>query len=214
MAAPSTPLECGVDEAGCGSLIGDLVAAAVILPPVFDHALLRDSKKLSAARRERAYDALLKSDAHIGVGVVRLDELNASSFGWARREVFQRALRALPVRPDAILVDGNGFFDGFEGIAHRCVVKGDSLHLSISAASIVAKVSRDASITEICNADPESAAIYGWASNMGYPSAHHLRAIKERGIDGRHRVKFRPCAAALVDSHDDRESPQMDASSL
>ena len=198
MTAPLTPYECGVDEAGCGSLIGDLVAAAVILPPDVDHALLRDSKKLSAVRRRLAYDAMRKSEAHIGVGIVRLDELNANSFAWARREVFQRALRALPVRPDTILVDGNGFFDGFDGIAHRCVVKGDRLHLSISAASIVAKVTRDASITELCNAHPESAAIYGWASNMGYPSAHHLCAIKETGIDSPHRVKFRPCAAALV----------------
>lgn len=186
--------EAGVDEAGCGSLIGDLVAAAVILPLGFDLAGVNDSKKLSAKRRANVYDRVMHA-ANVGIGRVSREEIDLRSLAWARRVVFTRALDALPASPPTIVVDGNGFFDGYANVPYECLVKADSTHASVAAASIVAKVTRDAQILTLCGEEPDVADNYGWASNMGYPTKKHLDAIAAFGVTHHHRLSFAPCKA-------------------
>lgn len=184
----------GVDEAGCGSLIGDLVAAAVVVPPGVEIEGLNDSKKLTPARRE-ALHAEIVGKCHVGRGVVTLEEINVQPFGWARRTVFQRALEDLArsTTPTSIVVDGNGFFEGFRGIPYELVVKADGKYEAVAAASIVAKVTRDADVAALAASHPELGERYKWASNHGYPTGPHLNALKEHGPSAFHRTSFRPC---------------------
>ena len=184
--------QAGVDEAGCGALMGDLVAAAVILPDGFDTRGVNDSKKLTHASRRRLYDRINES-AVVGVGRVSVDELNVLKFGDARRLVFQRAVAALATTPKEIIVDGTGFFDGFSGVPFKCVPKADGKYASVAAASIVAKVTRDDIVDNLCLIDHQSAQRYQWASNKGYPTAAHLKGIKTHGITTFHRRQFGPC---------------------
>lgn len=184
--------EAGVDEAGCGSLIGPLVAAAVILPDDFDVRGLNDSKKLSKTKREALYERIMSS-AHVGVGVVELDEINANRFSWARATVFQRALQELSKRPTSIVVDGPHFFDGFDDIPFQCRAKADAEYASVAAASVVAKCTRDAMIMSLSDAYTVDAERFGWRSNMGYPTRAHLQAIKIHGPTSHHRINFSPC---------------------
>ncbi len=189
--------EAGVDEAGCGSLIGNLVASAVILPDEFELDGVKDSKKLSGKRRKRVYDRIV-AQARVGVGVVTREEIDQFSFAWARREVFVRALDGLATpSPSSIVVDGNGFFDGYNDIPHECRVKADTTHASVAAASIVAKVVRDAQITALCEVNADLSDTYGWKTNMGYPTKKHLDAIKTHGITPHHRLSFGPCKRGL-----------------
>ena len=123
--------EAGVDEAGCGSLIGPLVAAAVILPEHFDTTGLNDSKKLSKKKRDNLF-AKIKEVAAVGVGIVTLDEINKEPFSWARRTVFMRALANLVTPPRSIVVDGTHFFDGYENIPFVCEAKADARHASVA----------------------------------------------------------------------------------
>lgn len=192
--------QAGVDEAGCGALIGDLVAAAVILPEHFDMTLLADSKKLTPARRARAFEAL-RNSASIGIGIVTLEEINTNPFGWARRVVFQRALDDLVSNigrlPASIVVDGTShFFDGFQNVPFECKPKADATHAAVSAASIVAKETRDASVLLECDRQEEMATRYAWRSNKGYPSAVHRQALREHGLTPYHRIHFGPCRDA------------------
>jgi ribonuclease HII len=184
--------EAGVDEAGCGSLIGNLVAAAVILPKDFDLNGVNDSKKLSAKRRSNLYDRIMRS-AKVGIGTVTREEIDCHSLGWARRIVFIRALDSLQCTPGSIVIDGNGFFDGYNNVPFECVVKADSTHASVAAASIVAKVTRDAQIHALCQSESQIAETYGWVSNMGYPTRQHINAIRANGTTLYHRMSFAPC---------------------
>ena len=194
----------GVDEAGCGALMGDLVAAAVCLPDAFDTTGIADSKRLSAKKRN-ALCARIRRDAHVGVGVVTLDEINATcsapgkGFGDVRRLVFQRAVAALvgSVTPTKIIVDGTGFFDGHADIPFECVARADATYSCVSAASIVAKTLRDEAVLRVCECDAALAERFGWPQNKGYPTAQHLAAIRAHGITAHHRASFGPCARAL-----------------
>ena len=189
--------EAGVDEAGCGSLIGPLVAAAVVLPPEFDLRGIADSKKLSASRRNALHDRIV-AGAQTGIGVVTLDEINRIPFGDARRLVFQRAVAALCEKepPASIVIDGTHFFDGFRAIPYELIAKADATHASVAAASIVAKTQRDRMIVDLCTTNAAADAVFHWSSNMGYPTAVHLAAIRENGITMHHRKHFAPCARA------------------
>jgi len=185
-----TGLVAGVDEAGRGSWAGPVVAAAVILDVKKIPAGIDDSKKLSAARRETLYDAIL-SCAHAGVGMATVDEIDALNILQASLLAMRRAVALLGVAPDIALVDGNRAPD------LPCKVKtitgGDGLSLSIAAASIIAKVTRDRMMKELAGEFPG----YGWETNMGYGTAAHQRALAKLGITPHHRRSFRPIRELL-----------------
>ncbi|MDR2412778.1 MAG: ribonuclease HII [Rickettsiales bacterium] len=179
-------LIAGVDEAGRGPLCGPVVAAAVIFPS-FDAdipVVIADSKQMTRVRRAAAYDWIM-SNCLVGVGLcsqVEIDELNIL---WASMLAMRRAVSALPETPDFALVDGNRMPDGITG---RAIVKGDSKSLSIAAASIIAKETRDKIMRDLAALFPQ----YGWDKNAGYPTAAHLQAIKKYGINQHYRKTFKP----------------------
>ena len=179
----------GVDEVGRGPLAGPVVAAAVILPMTGVPEGMDDSKKLSATARERLA-ALIRECALVGVGIVEAGEIDRINILQATMRAMALAVAALPARPGHVLVDGN-WLPPWDYPA-TAVVKGDGRSPSIAAASIVAKVARDA----IMVAAAESWPGYEWASNKGYGSAAHLRALAELGPTPFHRRSFAPVARA------------------
>lgn len=178
----------GVDEAGRGPLAGPVVAAAVILPPRRWPAGIADSKALCAARRE-ALSAALTGCARIGVGQASVAEIDQLNIYWATMLAMRRAIAALPCVPTLVLVDGNA--DPRCGTPTRTVVGGDGVCLSIAAASIIAKVARDAVMRELATAHPE----YAWLANKGYGTAAHHAALKAHGPTPHHRRSFAAVAA-------------------
>jgi ribonuclease HII len=180
----------GVDEAGRGPLAGPVVAAAVVLDPDCYPDGLNDSKVLTAARRE-ALLTMLRDCAAIGVGIASVDEIAALNILGATMLAMERAVTALARQPGHVLVDGNRAPRWAH--ATTTIVGGDALSLSIAAASIVAKVTRDALMTDLARGHPG----YGWASNMGYPTAEHRAALVRLGATIHHRAGFAPVAAVL-----------------
>ena len=181
----------GVDEAGCGPLAGPVVAAAVILPARGIPRGIDDSKRLSAAERARLHDRL-RGCAIVGVGVVEADEIDTLNIYWARMKAMELAVAALGVDPGHVLVDGNRLPRW--SLAATAIVGGDGLSLSIAAASIIAKHTRD----RIMLAHHESHPHYGWHTNMGYSAPAHLKALREHGPSPLHRRSFAPVAQALA----------------
>lgn len=179
-------IEAGCDEAGRGCLAGPVVAAAVILPPGVHLPGLNDSKKLSAARR-RELDLLIRDKAS-AYAIAHADsgEIDRINILQASITAMHRALEGLSTQPEHILVDGNRF-RAYPGIAHTCIVRGDSLYASIAAASILAKHYRDELMRNIALEYPQ----YGWEHNCGYPTVEHRRAIQEHGFTPYHRRSFR-----------------------
>ena len=175
---------CGVDEVGCGPLAGPVVSAAVILPKDCDILYLNDSKKLSENKREEIFDEIMEKAVSVGIGFAtpeRIDEINIRQ---ADFEAMRMALSKLSIEPDFIMVDGYPI----GGIDKKqiSIVKGDAKSASIAAASIVAKVTRDRLMSEYDTVFPG----YGFASNKGYGSAEHIKAIKEMGPTPIHRKTF------------------------
>ena len=186
----------GVDEVGRGPLAGPVVAAAVILPPKPPRSLLRDiddSKKLPAPARERL-DVEIRGCATVAIAEASVAEIDSVNILQAALLAMRRAVAALAVAPDMVLVDGNA--DPRFSIPCRMVVGGDGIHLSIAAASIVAKVFRDRMMTRLAEAHPE----YGWATNAGYGTPSHCNALKRFGPTAHHRVSFAPVREVLVTS--------------
>jgi ribonuclease HII len=182
----------GVDEVGRGPLAGDVVAAAVILDPARPLSGLRDSKKLSAARREQLAVQIRQQALAWSVAratVAEIDELNILQ---ASLLAMHRAVRGLQPQPVYVLVDGNRLprWD----YASEPVVKGDDRVAAIAAASILAKVQRDAELLELDRQYPG----YGFARHKGYPTAAHLAALRELGASAVHRRSFAPVKALLV----------------
>lgn len=173
----------GVDEAGCAPLAGPVVAAAVILPARGIPRGLDDSKKLSARERERLHGRLMDC-AVVGIGVVENDEIDVLNIYWARMKAMMLAVEALSVTPAHVLVDGNRLPRWSH--AATAIVGGDGISMSIAAASIVAKHTRDA----IMIAHAERWPMYDWISNKGYPAPKHLAALKEHGATPLHRRTF------------------------
>lgn len=176
----------GVDEVGRGPLAGPVVAAAVVLDPATSPDGLDDSKALTPRMREHLA-ACLAACAHIGVGVATVEEIDKINILQASFLAMCRAIDALPVRPDYLLVDGNRLPAELP-CAAQPVIKGDGLSLSIAAASIVAKTRRDRFMVGLAQQHP----FYGWERNMGYGTREHLMGLKSHGVTLHHRRSFRP----------------------
>jgi ribonuclease HII len=182
----------GVDEAGMGPLAGPIVAAAVVMPPETHVEGVADSKVLTAKERERLADAIRARALAVGVAVVDVDEIDRVNVYQAGLRALRRAVEALaPVVPGFVLVDGREI----PGIAmpQSAYPKGDAFVASIAAASIVAKVHRDA-LMRALDADHPG---YGFARHMGYGTPAHLRALRELGPCPVHRRSFAPVSALL-----------------
>ncbi len=178
---------CGIDEVGRGCLAGCVTAAAVVIPPGAEAALagVRDSKALSASRREELL-AVISGTCLVGIGHADVAEVDALNILQATFLAMTRAAAALPVRPDRALVDGNRVPPRL-GIPALAVVKGDARSLSIAAASVVAKVTRDRIMRELDAAFPG----YGWSDNAGYGAPAHIAGLSRIGVSPHHRRTFR-----------------------
>ncbi|PPC74885.1 ribonuclease HII [Pokkaliibacter plantistimulans] len=187
-------LVAGVDEVGRGPLFGDVVTAAVILDPNKPVAGLADSKKLSESRRERLYEQICAdalSYAIASASVAEIDELNILN---ATMLAMQRAIAALHIKPDYVMVDGNRCPQ--LNIPCEAVVGGDAKVEAISAASILAKVSRDRAMKEWAVTYPG----YGLEQHKGYPTVSHLQALRALGPTPLHRRSFAPVKKLLSDT--------------
>jgi ribonuclease HII len=176
---------CGIDEAGRGPWAGPVVAAAVILDPARVPRGIDDSKRLRPAAREELFQALLTC-ASIGVGAASVNEIDSINILQATMRAMERALAALPRAPGAALVDGNRL--PVLPCRAAAVVGGDRRSLSIAAASIVAKVTRDRMMRELSRDFPA----YGWERNKGYGTSTHAAALARHGVSPHHRLSFGP----------------------
>lgn len=188
---PHTHLVAGVDEVGRGPLVGAVVTAAVILDPSKPIIGLADSKKLSEKRRNALYDEIIEKALAWSLGRAEPEEIDQLNILHATMLAMQRAVAGLAIAPEFVLIDGN-----------RCpalpvpalaVVKGDSRVAEISAASILAKVTRDREMAALDVSFPQ----YGFAQHKGYPTAFHLEKLAEHGATEHHRRSFAPVRRAL-----------------
>ena len=186
---------CGVDEAGRGPLVGAVVAGAVVLDPNNPIEGLKDSKKLTAVRREYLYEQIMEKAKAWGVGEASPAEIDEVNILQATMLAMRRALEDLTTRlgtwPDKALIDGNRCPE--LSIAAEAIVKGDAKEPAISAASIVAKVTRDHQMQILHERHPE----YGFAQHMGYPTEAHFAALKQYGACDQHRRSFSPVRKVL-----------------
>ena len=191
-------IEVGIDEAGRGSFWGDLFAAAVVWPDEDTwtdeiKALvpnIKDSKKISAKKREKIADDITRLARDWAVGSVSASEIDANGIQWANQTAFQRALDGLRrVRPERILIDGVLSITRGETEVHT-VVDGDAQFIHIAAASILAKVDHDQWLTERCEIEPDLVAHYDLLSCKGYGTARHRTGIQEHGLHKEHRRRF------------------------
>lgn len=179
-------LEAGCDEAGRGCLAGPVFAAAVILPRDFEHSLLNDSKQLNESQRKQLRAEIEEQALAFAVAQVDHEEIDRINILQASFLAMHRALDALNIRPELILVDGNRF-KKYQELPHHCIVKGDGKFFSIAAASILAKTYRDDYMEQIAAEYPH----YDWASNKGYPTIKHREAVLAHGFSPYHRRSFR-----------------------
>lgn len=189
-------VEAGCDEAGRGCLAGSVYAAAVILPPDYENPRLNDSKKLTAHQRYALRTEIERDAIAWAIGVVTPKEIDEMNILRASITAMHRALDALAVRPQAVIVDGNRFYPYVDPSAsasatasplpHTCIVKGDGKYLSIAAASILAKTWRDDYMCRLHDEYPH----YGWNRNAGYPTREHRNAIAMHGTTPYHRLSF------------------------
>ena len=178
-------IEAGCDEAGRGCLAGAVYAAAVILPPDFRNDLLNDSKQLTERQRYDLRPVIQREALAWAVGVVSPQEIDEINILNASFLAMHRAVDALKVRPQHLLIDGNRFRP-YPGIPHTTVVKGDGKYLSIAAASVLAKTYRDDYMLRLHAEYPD----YGWDRNKGYPTREHRAAIALHGTTPYHRRSF------------------------
>ncbi|GHA64239.1 ribonuclease HII [Formosimonas limnophila] len=183
-------LICGTDEAGRGPLAGEVYAAAVILDVAQPIAGLNDSKKLSAKKREQLFDEIQQKSIAWSIATASVGEIDELNILQASMLAMTRAVQGLSLKPDWVWVDGNHFPKGLLtlGYTGQALVQGDALEACISAASILAKVARDASLMQLHEAYPH----YGFAQHKGYPTAQHLQALKTYGVTPHHRTSFAP----------------------
>ena len=178
-------IEAGCDEAGRGCLAGPVYAAAVVLPPDFENALLNDSKQLSEKNRYALREVIEREALAWAVGVVDNREIDRINILRASILAMHRALDGLKVRPQEIIVDGNRF-SPYGNLPATTIVKGDGKYMSIAAASILAKTYRDDCMCRLHEEYPQ----YHWDSNKGYPAPAHREAIRRCGTSPYHRLTF------------------------
>lgn len=179
-------MEAGCDEAGRGCLAGPVYAAAVILPADFSNHLLNDSKQLTERQRENLRPIIESEAVAWAVGIVEHDEIDKINILNASILAMHRALDALKVRPEAVIVDGNRF-KPYGDIPWHTFVKGDGRFANIAAASILAKTYRDDAMKRMHMEYPQ----YAWDINKGYPTKAHRSAIEKYGPSPYHRMSFR-----------------------
>ena len=183
----------GIDEAGRGPLAGPVVAAAVVLPQDFHHTELNDSKILTEQKRARLYDELTsRGEIHWALAVVEPEEIDRLNILQATHEAMRRAVAALVPDPDHALIDGLPVLPF--PMPQTALVGGDGLSFSIAAASIIAKVTRDRIMVEMCARYPA----YEFARHKGYGTALHLAKLRAHGPCPIHRKSFAPVAQALL----------------
>ena len=183
----------GVDEAGRGPLVGSVVAAAVILDPNNPIEGLNDSKKLTEKKREKLFIEIQEKALAWAIAEASAAEIDEHNILQASLLAMRRAVEALPVQPEHVLVDGNKIP---QGLAMSCdaVVGGDALHAEISAASILAKVTRDHQMIEMDQKHPQ----FGFAKHKGYPTKAHFEAIALHGVIDEHRRSFGPVTKVIA----------------
>ncbi len=189
-------LECGCDEAGRGCLSGAVFAAAVILPPDFEHQWLNDSKQTTYQQRLVLRKYIEQNAIAYSVAQVSPQEIDQINILQAAIKAMHLAIDALSIRPTFIVVDGNRFRP-YPNISHQCIVKGDGKIMSIAAASILAKTYRDDYMQQLHTEYPQ----YLWEQNKGYPTIAHRQAIAKYGTTPYHRQSFTllPRTTALFD---------------
>lgn len=181
----SNRLEAGCDEVGRGCLAGPVVAAAVILPPRFRHVDLIDSKKLSAPKRKKMAKLIQEKAIAWSIAEIsptKIDEINILNASFL---AMSKAVNHLDKTPEYLLIDGNRFKSQLD-IDYECIIKGDGKIGSIAAASILAKEHRDTIMQKLHQQFP----VYGWHTNMGYPTREHREGIKLHGTTKHHRMSF------------------------
>ncbi|MBL7839457.1 MAG: ribonuclease HII [Cyclobacteriaceae bacterium] len=180
-----TLVEAGCDEAGRGCLAGPVVAAAVILPKDYKHKKLNDSKQLTREVRELLRTEIERDAIAWAIAEVTCEEIDDINILNASFKAMHRAIDKLAHKPELLLIDGNRFTKYAE-VQHECIIKGDSLYLSIAAASILAKTYRDDYMLKLAAQFPG----YGWETNAGYATQQHRDGIRELGITPFHRKSF------------------------
>lgn len=189
---PQANYIAGVDEVGRGPLVGAVVTAAVILDPFRPIQGLADSKKLSEKRREALFLEIKDKALAWSLGRAEPEEIDKLNILQATMLAMQRAVAGLTIQPDWVLVDGNRVPDF--PMPSQAVIKGDSLVAEISAASILAKVTRDREMLELDQRYPG----YGFAAHKGYPTALHLQQLALLGVTPQHRQSFAPVRNRLL----------------
>jgi ribonuclease HII len=176
----------GVDEAGRGPLAGPVVAAAVVLPPDYLNPEINDSKKLTARKREKLYDRIKQDAISCGLGVVEASVIDRINILQATLQAMWDAVQDLSLLPDYLLIDGINKIPLAPQIPQETIIKGDSLSISVAAASIIAKVSRDMIMDLYHRQFPQ----YNFLKNKGYGTAEHRKAIERYGFCKVHRRSF------------------------
>ncbi|WP_341357863.1 ribonuclease HII [Rossellomorea sp. y25] len=183
-------LIAGIDEVGRGPLAGPVVAAAVILPHDFYLAGLNDSKKITEARREDFYEYIMEHATSVGVGMVHAEEIDSINIYQATKKAMSEAIVSLPVQPEYLLIDAMKIQSPFPS---QSIIKGDSKSISIAAASIIAKVTRDRLMKEYAATYPG----YAFEKNAGYGTKDHLGGLEKLGVTPIHRKTFAPVKELL-----------------
>lgn len=178
-------LIAGVDEVGRGPLVGPVVAAAVILPKNYELLGLTDSKKLSEKKRNAFYEILQTDAIAIGVGVISAKIIDEVNIYEASKLAMKEALSNLKIKPEYVLIDAMPLDLDVDSTS---IIHGDALSLSIAAASVIAKVTRDKMMYDLDKIYPE----YGFAKHKGYPTKQHLQAIKKYGVLDNYRFSYKP----------------------
>lgn len=191
----------GCDEAGRGPLFGPVVAASVILPHDFVLEGLNDSKKLSEKKREKYYPIIMEKALAVSVSVVEADEIDKINIYEASRQGMLRATNSLKVKPDYIITDAMPL-DGFTSVPHEAIIKGDAKSITIAAASVIAKVTRDRIMYEIDKVHPE----YEFKKNKGYPTKKHLELIEKYGIIDGYRRTYGPVKKYIEEHKTNKEA--------